>query len=178
MHAWAFPALAHLFTSLSLSSRLLSWRGGRGGDEGDFKFRLRPRRLQDYAGMPVVLNSHTLPLKARRFCLERLLKGVWNSVVTSEAFCSSGMRDGGDQNTAAWVFLFKSFSLGTFTLVSLFRNTSSSRSTRPSGLKEANSQRPFTHTHTHIVYMYVYGGTITRLVSPIFQLSIWIVMTW
>lgn len=72
MYTWVFLALVHLFTTLSLSFRLLSWRG----DESNLKFRLRPHRLQDYSRMPVVLNSHTLPLKARQFCLERLLKGA------------------------------------------------------------------------------------------------------
>ena len=72
MYAWVFLALVHPFTTLSLSSRLLSWRG----DEGNFKFELRLHRVLDYTRMPAVLNSHTLPLKARQFCLERLLRGL------------------------------------------------------------------------------------------------------
>lgn len=39
--------------------------------QGDFKVGLR---LLDYTRIPVVLNSHTLPLKARHFRLERLIK--------------------------------------------------------------------------------------------------------
>lgn len=44
--------------------------------------------------------------------------------MTSEAFCSNGMRDREEQNSATRVFLFKSFSLKTFIVfVILFRNT-------------------------------------------------------
>lgn len=44
--------------------------------------------------------------------------------MTSEAFCSNGMRDREEQNAATRVFLFKSFSLKTFIVfVTLFRNT-------------------------------------------------------
>lgn len=45
-------------------------------------------------------------------------------MVTSEAFCSNGMRDRKEQNSAITVFLFKSFSLKTLiAFVSLFRKT-------------------------------------------------------
>lgn len=45
--------------------------------------------------------------------------------MTSEAFCSNGMRDREEQNSAITVFLSKSFSLKTFMAsVSLFRDKS------------------------------------------------------
>ena len=72
----------------------------------------------------MVLNSYTLPLKARHFLLLLKEVGSWVSVVTSEAFCRSEMRDREEQNTATRGFLYKTLSLMTFfPFVSLFSNT-------------------------------------------------------
>lgn len=61
--------------------------------------------------------------QSQTFSFGAFIKGAWESVVTSEAFCRSGMRDR-EQNSATRVFLFKSFSLKTFiAFVIVFRNT-------------------------------------------------------
>lgn len=65
--------------------------------------------------------------------------------MTSEAFCSNGMRDRKEQNSAITVFLFKSFSLKTLiAFVSLFKINSHQHSQGHSGhvdWKETNNQR-------------------------------------
>lgn len=72
----------------------------------------------------MVLNSHTLPLKARHFRLERLLKGLGSLWWQVKRFVATewGIEENGIQQPG--FSFFKSFSLKTFiAFVTLLRNT-------------------------------------------------------
>lgn len=62
--------------------------------------------------------------QSQTFSFGAFIKGAWESVVTSEAFCRNRMGDREEQNLATRVFLFKSFCVKIFiAFVSLFRYT-------------------------------------------------------
>lgn len=91
--------------------------------------------------------------QSQTLSFEAFIKGAWESVVTSEAFCRNGMRDREEQNSAKRVFLFKSFSLKTFiAFVTLFRNTVTNITPGHSGPEEwegTNSQRQSVSGDSH-----------------------------
>lgn len=92
--------------------------------QGDFKVGLRLHLLWDYTRIPMVLNSHTLPLKARHFRLERLLKELGSLWWQVKRFVATewGIEKNGIQQPG--FSFFKSFSLKTFiAFVTLLRNT-------------------------------------------------------